>query len=231
MGFFWSIINPLIMVLLFTFFFSHFLRISPPPGVHSYALFVLSGILPWFAVQEALTRSASSILDNSSLVKTVKFPSVIFPLYLVISGIINEAIGIVLLLVFAVYWQGSIGLVFLLIIPVLALQALFSLGLGCIVATLQVYVRDTMQLLGVILLVWMYMTPIFYPADIIPPKYLFVLTFNPLYYLLSIYRSLLLRFELPRAQDLLVFSAISFLSFYVGLYVIRKRGRSLADLV
>lgn len=231
MGFFWSVINPLIMVGLFTFLFSLLLNVKPPAGIRSFALYVFSGVLPWFTVQEALYRSTNSILENSSLVKTIKFPASILPLYLVISGIVNESIGLVVLVPLAAYSQGELTPVFLLIIPILVLQAMFCLGLGWILATLQVYVRDTMQLLGVVLMVWMYLTPIFYPPEAMPPAYSMLLQANPLHHLLLIYRSVLVEFELPQPRAVLFFATASLAVFYWGYGVIRRRGRSFADLV
>jgi len=231
MGFFWSLVNPVVMLLLFWFLFGRILHVTPPPGVRSFALFILSGILPWFAIQEALYRSATSILDNAPLVKTIRFPILVLPLYLVISGLINELIGIALLVGFSVYIQGAFSPIFLLILPVLALQGLFCLGLGCILAVLQAYVRDTVQLLGVVLMIWMYLSPVFYPASLVPADYALFLNINPLHYLLSIYRSLLLQFSLPAAQDVAAFAGISLLLCAAGLAVMKKRGRGLADLV
>lgn len=231
LGFFWSIINPAIMVVLFTLIFSGLLRVQPPSGVNSFALYVFSGFLPWFAVQEALVRCTTSVVDNSSLVKTVRFPIAVLPLYLVVSGIVNELIGIAILLPLAAYSQGAVSAHFLLIAPVLILQAMFCLGIGWILATLQVYMRDTIQILGVVLIVWMYLTPVFWPPSAVPAGYAFLLDFNPMYYLLSIYRALLLQSVPPPLGHILSFATMSLLTFYLGFGVIMRKGRSLPDMV
>lgn len=231
MGFFWSVINPLVMVVLFTFVFSELLQVKPPAGIKSFAAYVFSGFLPWFAMQESLFRCASSVLDNSNLVKTVRFPIAILPLYLVISGLINMMIGIVILLPLSAYTQGNVSPVFLLIIPVVVIQAMFCVGMGWLLATLQVFIRDTAQVLGVALVVWMYVTPIFWPPEAVPAGYGFLLEMNPMHHLLSIYRSLLVEFSLPSMHGMVVFGAVSAAVFYVGFGVVTRRSRDLVDLV
>jgi lipopolysaccharide transport system permease protein len=152
----------------------------------------MCGLLPWLAVQEGIFRSATAITDNAALVGKVSFPSELLPLSAVLTAALHQGIAMLLLL-FALAVLGELspgGLPLLLV--ALPLQLVVTSGLALLVASLQVFFRDTVQLLGMILQAWFYLTPIVYPQALVPAGLQAVLAMNPLATLVALYRQALL---------------------------------------
>lgn len=170
MGFFWSIVFPIVNLFVFMFVFRLLLkaRWGESGGETDTALIMLAGILVWTAFAETVGRATNCLVENANLIQKVVFPSEILPVYLTISSLINMLIGLPIVLigcmVFGVSWPGW----WYVYIPLLLLlQILFTVGLGYLLATLNLFLRDTYHLVGVALQVWMFATPIFYPAEMV----------------------------------------------------------------
>lgn len=192
-GLLWSFVQPLWQLLLFGFVFGSVMRVPlTGEGTSSFALFLMCGLLPWLAVQEGIFRSATAITDNAALVGKVSFPSELLPLSAVLTAVLHQGIAMLLLL-FALAVLGELspgGLPLLLV--ALPLQLAVTSGLALLVASLQVFFRDTVQLLGMILQAWFYLTPIVYPPALVPAALQGVLAMNPLATLVALYRQALL---------------------------------------
>jgi len=189
LGFVWSLVQPLWMLVLFTFVFSTVMKITPV-GTRTghFAIFLFGGLLPWTALHEGVLRSATAITDNAGLVKKLRFPAEILVLSAVLAALVHEAIAAAIF-IGALVWVGELswgGLPLLLI--AVPLQIGLTLGLGLVVAALHVFFRDTAQLLGMVFNVWFYLTPIVYPLAIVPEPYRTWLALNPLTALVGLYR-------------------------------------------
>jgi homopolymeric O-antigen transport system permease protein len=189
LGLVWSFVQPLWMLLLFTFVFSTVMRI-PLAGSRagSFPIFLFCGLLPWAAIQEGVLRASTAITDNASLVKKLRFPAEILVLAVVLAALLHEAIAAALFLgVLAVRgdltWSGLPLL--LLAVP---LQIALTLGLGLLLGALHVFFRDTAQILGMAFTGWFYLTPIVYPAALVPARFRSWLDLNPLTPLVEMYR-------------------------------------------
>ena len=193
LGFVWSFVQPLWLLLLFTFVFSTVMKISPAgTRTDSFAVFLFSGLLPWMALHEGVLRSATAITDNASLVKKLRFPSEILVLAVVVAALLHEAIAAAVFLgVLAVSgdlaWRGLPLL--LLAVP---LQVALTLGLGLLLASVHVFFRDTAQVLGLVFTGWFYLTPIVYPMAYVPEAFHRAIELNPLTPLVGLYRQALL---------------------------------------
>lgn len=167
MGIFWSVAHPFIMLLLYTLVFSGILRVQvgPAEGTRIFALYLFCGMLPWNAFQDGMSRSTEVIFQHANLIKRTIFPSEILPAYIVLSCLVNELIGLTILLGAALLTAHGLGLSVLLLPVILLLQVAFTLGLAWIVAAINVFLRDVGQLLGMILTLWLFLTPSF----ILPP--------------------------------------------------------------
>jgi lipopolysaccharide transport system permease protein len=189
LGFVWSLVQPLWMLILFTFVFSTVMKVTPVGArTGHFAIFLFGGLLPWTALHEGVLRSATSITDNAGLVKKLRFPSEILVLAVVLAALLQEAIAVVIF-VAALVWVGEFswgGLPLLLV--ALPLQVALTLGLGLLVAALHVFFRDTAQILGLVFNVWFYLTPIVYPLALVPERYRPWLALNPLTALVGLYR-------------------------------------------
>jgi ABC-type polysaccharide/polyol phosphate export permease len=167
MGFFWSVIVPFLYLFVFMFVFSLVLkqRWTDQATPKDTALYMLVGILAWQSFAETLSRATNCLVDNANLIQKVVFPSEILPAFLALSSLVNMLIGLPIVVVGVFLFLDQAPTPAYLALPVLiALQAIFTMGLGYALSTLNLFVRDTYHLIGVLTLVWMFGTPIFYPA-------------------------------------------------------------------
>jgi lipopolysaccharide transport system permease protein len=193
LGFVWSFVQPLWMLLLFTYVFSTVMKIGvvAPNGPH-FALFLFGGLLPWMALQEGVLRSATVIQDNANLVKKLQFPAEILVLAVVLAALLHEAIAAVLFVV-VLLWHGELHLASLpWLLVALPLQVALTLGLGLFLGAIQVFFRDTAQVVGMVFTGWFYLTPIVYPLAQVPERFRPWVEANPLTGLVGLYRQALL---------------------------------------
>ncbi len=231
MGLFWSVINPLLLLILFTYVFAVILqiRIGQEGGITGFAFYFFAGFLPWNAFQESLMRSTTSITDNAALIKNVRFPAKIFPFYLTISSLINELIGIGIL-VFAVLLKEHRISPYLALLPlVMVFQLLFTVGLGWLLATIHVFFRDTAQIMGLVLTSWMFLTPIFYPESLVPERFSFLIRINPMAYVIRMYRNICLEGRCPDLKGCLFFVLAAVIAMGIGYVVFTRNYHKFAD--
>jgi lipopolysaccharide transport system permease protein len=180
LGLVWSFLQPLWMLLLFTFVFSTVMKISLAGArTGHFAIFLFSGLLPWLALQEGVMRSSTAITDNSSLVKKLRFPAEILVLAVVLAALLHEAIAAAIFLgVLAFLGELKVGGLPLLLLA-LPLQIALTLGLGLLLSAVNVFFRDIAQVLGMVFTGWFYLTPIVYPATLVPESLRSWVALNP----------------------------------------------------
>ena len=173
-------------------------------------------MLPWLLFSETVMRSAGSLLDQANLITKTVFPAEIVPISIFLSSLVSHlmALGLVVAAVGVVLNHFSVTLIFLPIF--LALLGLFAVGIGWIAASLQVYLRDTAQVLTVLLTFWFWLTPIFFTEDQFPAQLRFLLASNPLAYIVRAYREMLLTHQLPSFSDLAIVAVFSIATFFIG---------------
>lgn len=246
MGVFWSLLNPLLLLLVFTFVFSVIfdIRLGPLPGFRFNGLYIFCGILPWLSFQEALQRSSTVFIEQKTLVTRLLFPAGVLPAAITCSTMLGMVIGFLILLLAVYILTSGLHYYALFLLLVLLLQCLFTFGLSMFVATVNVYFRDLQQLLPVGLLVWMYGTPIFYSPEMVEKikpidslgiaitgeRLKFLLTMNPIHHLIAIYRAILLEKIFP-FQNLLWFIAFVFGSLFLGVITLNRGKRGFADVL
>lgn len=189
LGFVWSLIQPLWLLVLFSFVFASVLRISPlGERTSSFAVFLFAGLLPWMAIHEGVLRGSTAITDNAELVKKLSFPSEILVLAVVLAALLHQLIATVIFIAAL----AVVGELSPLTLPLLAvavpLQTALALGLGLLLASVHVFFRDTAQILGLVFNAWFYLTPIVYPLELVPERYRFLIEANPLTHLVGLYR-------------------------------------------
>jgi lipopolysaccharide transport system permease protein len=231
LGLFWPLAQPLWQLALFSFVFSTVLKVSPVgERTSSFAVFLFCGLLPWLAFHEGIQRSVTAITDNAALVKRLSFPPWLLVVAVVVAALLQEAIAAgVFLLVLAfnhgVAWGGMGWL-----LVALPLQVALTLGLGLVVAGLQVFLRDTLQLAGLLLSGWFYLTPVVYPLAYVPVGLRSWVELNPLTALVSLYRGAFLGGTVePSAVAVLLVAAVSALG--LGLWMFRRLQGAFADVV
>jgi lipopolysaccharide transport system permease protein len=223
LGFLWAFVQPLWMLLLFTFVFSTVMKI-PLVGSRTghFSIFLFCGLLPWIALQEGVLRASTAITDNSSLVKKLRFPTEILVLTVVLAALLHQAIAaavfVAALVVLGEFSWGGLPLL-LLAVP---LQVGLTLGLGLLLAAVNVFFRDTVQLLGMALNIWFYLTPIVYPLTLVPQRFRFWLELNPLTALVELYRQAFLGGEVALVPGAARLALVAAVLVCLGFWVFRR---------
>ncbi len=219
LGFFWSIINPVLMLLIFTFLFSVVfqIRIQDYGKEKGFVEFLICGFLPWIAFSEASLRSTGVIIENANVVKKLKFPSELFIVSTVLSSFVLQLIGLGLFILALVFLGKFDSYPLLLLLPlVFVLQILLTAGIGLILACINVLFRDLAQIANSIFMIWFYASPVMYPLSMVPEKYKVFLKVNPVTHLLEIYRSLVLRQGFPDWIGVLYVVGVALVLFSIG---------------
>jgi lipopolysaccharide transport system permease protein len=198
LGFFWSFINPLLLLLVYTFVFSYVLR-NQTKEIRPYALFLFCGILPWTWFSTSLLESSNVLISGGNLIKKVMFPAEVLPIVTVFANMVHFLLGLPILIVFLLYYSAPITLAELAWFPVVVfVQLLLTLALALIVSALTVHFRDIKDILANLLTFWFFATPIIYPmmpgtgplADA-PPYARTLLNLNPFTHLAISYQEIL----------------------------------------
>lgn len=233
-GFLWAVVNPLSQVAIYGIVFGVFFKSKPDPiyGTDSYLLYLLCGLIPWQFFGETVGASSGVILSNSNLVKkAVGFPSEILPIITVTTGIINHLIGVGLLLLITILFTAKLTLFTPLILLYLFFISIFAVGIGWILSSVNVYIRDVQQIVGVALMGLFFFTPIFYSPSIVPGMALTVLKLNPMYHMVEGYRLALLAGKSLPIGDIAYLAVVSCLTFGVGGIFFRKLKPEFAEVL
>jgi lipopolysaccharide transport system permease protein len=232
MGVFWSVIHPVALLLTYAFVLEGILKLRPwkQAGTDSFAIVIFSGILPWLLFQDTVLRSSMAVLDHANLVKKTKFPVEIVPLSIFLANLLSHIIGLAILLLVLAWFHGLT--LWVLVIPIFwVFLLLFSVGLGWIVGVLQVFLRDTTQILGVLMTLWFWFTPIFYSAEMVPEWLKPWVRLNPMASVITGYHHCLLRGGPPEAISLLFLGIISIGVFILGGVIFRVAKREFVDVL
>jgi lipopolysaccharide transport system permease protein len=229
-GWIWGLIHPLVLLLSFTFVFQYVLKVQAPAGV-PYPLFLFAGQLPWLLFSETVQRSAPSLLDQSNLITKTVFPAEIVPVSIFLSTLVSHLLALTLMVAATGLLMNQFS-IFLLILPFFTLAAgLFAIGIAWIVSSLHVFLRDTAQVMSVILVFWFWFTPVFIDEEAFPKGAHFLLLANPLFYVVRAYRAVLVYSTMPKAEDLAISTAFGLAAFIAGGMFFRYMKRGFADVL
>ena len=218
LGVLWSMLNPLLMMVITAMVFSTLFRFDVP----NYILYLLIGQVMFTFFSEATNFAMGSILENASLIKKVYVPKYLFPLARVLSSCVNLLFTLPAVLLMMIYtgvlptWR-----LLSLLVPILLLLV-FCLGIGLLLSACVVYFRDMFYLYSVLLTALSYATPIFYPEKIIPPEYTGLLTYNPLTYFLHAFREVVYLGGLPQMETLAPCLLMAGAALVIGILVFRR---------
>jgi len=228
LGITWVLIQPLLTMLIFTLVFNRFVRVNTAPV--PYPLFALSGLMLWLFFSNAVTNSAASLVLNAQLITKVYFPRMYIPAATVGTGLVDSGISLLLLIVVAVYYGTTLTLTALLLPVFILMMALFALGVGLIFASLTVKYRDLRHALPFVIQLWMFASPIVYPASVVPQKWRWLLLINPVAGIVEGFRAALTGTPLDWPQILIAFAIIVFV-LIVALYVFRRAEDGFVEVI
>jgi lipopolysaccharide transport system permease protein len=232
LGFFWSFVNPLLLLLTYWLVFSHILAGFRPQTVTPYFLFLFCGILPWTWFSASVAQAAGVLISGGSLIKKVLFPAEVLPIVAVLSNMVHFLLGLPILLVFLIYSGKLTPTALLLPLPILV-QLVFTLGLALFVSALTVHFRDIQDLLAHVLQIWFFMTPIIYSySDLDPTTRLrAVLRLNPMTHVIVSYQEILFHGAFGHWPGLVRAALVSLAVFAVGAFVFNRLRDTLAEEV
>jgi lipopolysaccharide transport system permease protein len=205
LGIIWSLLNPLLQLLVFSFVFGLLLPLNIP----HYASFLLTGVLAWSWFASSLLSSTGAIVDNRELIKRPGFPAAVLPTVTVTSHLVHFLLALPVLFICLLLDVGRITGAAAALPVIIVLQFVLTLSLAYLVATFHVTFRDTQYLLGVLLQLLFFLTPVFYTLAIIPEQYRHLLSFNPMVPLIEAYRSILILGQLPESASLFTLAVSS----------------------
>ncbi len=232
-GWLWGLIHPVAMLASWVFVFQWCLHTTLPATevTQNYSLFLFCGFLPWMLFQETVQRSATALLDHSNLIKKTVFPAEIVPVSIFLSSLLNHLLALALVLVVVGVYVGHFSM-WMFSLPIyMVLIGLFAIGIGWIVSSLQVYLRDTAQVLSVVMTLWFWITPIFIDEQLFPQSVRFLLRANPLAFVVRAYRDRLLSYRYPNLTELAILTAYAVTVFLVGGLFFRHLKRGFADVL
>jgi lipopolysaccharide transport system permease protein len=233
----WPLLNQLSQLMIYTYVFSIVLKVklslrSLPENNLTFGLWLFAGLLPWIAFTGGLMQSAGSVVGQPNLVKKVVFPLALLPLVPILSTFIESSFGLMALIVLVAVTSHTLHPTLALLPLVWLTQLLLTAGLGYLAAGLTVFLRDIPQTLNVLLNVWMYLTPIIYPASAIPQAWqAWVFWLNPMTAIVEVYRDLVLIGEVKHWGEWGVASTISAIIFGCGFAVYKRLRPAFADVL
>jgi lipopolysaccharide transport system permease protein len=224
----WAVIQPLTTMIIFTYFFGKLARV-PTDGV-PYPVFVYTALLLWTFFSNGVASAANSLIGNSNLITKVYFPRLIIPSAAVGACLLDFAIASVLLAGLLVYYGFSVTWGYLMILPLIVLTTLFALGVGIWFSALNVRYRDVRYALPFLIQVWFFVSPIIYPASLVPAEWRWVLNLNPLSGLIEFFRAALFGRELPWIA-LAYAAGLTVIVLAYASYTFRRMERSFAEFI
>lgn len=230
-GFWGSVINPLLLLFIYCLVFSGILKIKfgISENTGNFAIYLFCGLVPWMGFAETVQRSVTVMLDQRALIKRVPLSKEILPFYLTISTFISQIITLLVFIMVLIVLEENLG-GFALLMPLLfPFQFLFTFGFSLGVASLHVFFRDIGVFLGTFLQIWFFCTPIFYPESLIPDRLRGLMELNPFFHLVRIYRRILLQNSLPDVMSVTYFIIASVLVFFAGYHVFNRVQNRIVD--
>ena len=218
LGYLWSLLNPLLMMLVMNWVFSNVFRFAIP----NFLLYLICGQTLFTFFSESTNMAMYSILGNAVLIKKIYIPKFIFPISRVLSSFVTMSFSLVAILAVVIATGVAFSPTMLLVIAPIFFLFLFSCGVGMILSALSVYFRDVTHLYGVLILAWMYATPIIYPIEAVGVPIQAVIKLNPLYHYINVFRSLVMYGTVPGLNAWLACAASSLVALAFGLLVFNR---------
>ncbi|MGD9975439.1 MAG: ABC transporter permease [Desulfatirhabdiaceae bacterium] len=230
-GPFWIVAHPLANILIFTVIFAQIMKPSLPnhSSRFAYSIYLCSGVLTWNLFAEMLGRCVNIFVENANLLKKVHFPKLCLPIIVVASNVINFAVVMILFITFMLIIEAFPGWVILSVLPVLIIQLAFTVGLGVLLATINVFYRDVHQTVQVVLQFWFWLTPIVYVATTLPESVLKAMNWNPMWVFIHAYHGIFLEKTLPDWTSLVYPSILAVFLLWIGIFAFHRLQGEIVD--
>lgn len=219
LGVLWSLLNPLLMMIVMAAVFSYMFRFK----IENFPVYLILGTIMFDFMSRSTAAAMESIVDSQALIKKVRIEKVIFPLEKVVFELVNFALALVAAAAVMAFFRVVPSIHIIWALPLLiVLVTLFCTGLSLLLSALSVFFRDVMHLWSVLLTAWTYATPLFYPFEMLPDWMQTVMQFNPMYHYITFFRDFMMWNALPTVNQMLAGIAMAVITFLVGLFVFRR---------
>ena len=226
LGFFWTFLNPLLQLSVYSIVFSTIIK----QGIDKYYLFLFVALIPWIFFSSSVTGGAASVIAEKDMVKKIYFPREVLPIAHVTTNFVNMLLCFIV--IFAVVIVSGTPLNFLAIlclIPVWIVEYILALGMAFLASSVTVYFRDMEHILGIVMMAWQYLTPVLYSYAIVPDQYKLIFSLNPMTPIIGAYRDILYESKVPELQTLLWALALGIIILTIGWTVFTKLKRRFAE--
>ena len=226
LGFLWTFLNPLLQLAVYTVVFSVIMK----AGIDKFYLFLFVALVPWLFFGTCLSGGASCIWAQQDMVKKIYFPREVLPLSYTISQFINMLLSFLVIFVVLIFSGVGIDFKAVLYLPlIMSIEFVLALGITFITSSVTVYLRDLEYVLGIIQMVWMYMTPILYSIEMVPEELQGIFALNPMTSIVVAYRDILYYKQVPDLSTLLQAGVLGGVILIIGIFVFEKLKRNFAE--
>lgn len=229
LGYAWVLLVPLVRLIVMSVVFSLFFRISTDPI--PYPLFLFAALVPWTFTSSAVATATSSLVANGNLITKIKLPREIFPVAAILVKGVDFLLSLVVLGLLMLYFQFPLHITVVALPIIMVVQFILVAGVSLFLAAINVYYRDVENLLEVIMMVWMYLTPVIYPPEFIPEQYMQLFNLNPMMGIVNAYRNVLLWGVWPPVESFAYAVGISLLLFFTGFAFFKSKSKYFADVL
>lgn len=226
LGFFWTFLNPLLQLAVYTMVFSLIMR----AGIEDYYLFLFVALIPWIFFSTSLTGGASCIMAQQDMVKKIYFPREVLPIAYVTSQFVNMLLSFFVIFAVLICTKSTLHLGAVLCLPIIMLvEYILALGFTMIMSAVTVYIRDLEYLLGIFTMAWQFLTPVMYPIDQVPEQIRWMFSLNPMTYVITAYRDILYYGKMPRLETLLSAAVLGVIMLSAGWMVFYRLQRHFVE--
>lgn len=226
LGFFWTFLNPLLQLAVYTMVFSTIMR----SGVKDYYLFLFVTLIPWIFFSTSLSGGASCILAQQNMVKKIYFPREVLPISYVTSQFVNMLLSFIVIFAVLLFSGYALRIEAILCLPlVMAVEYVLALGFTMIMSAVTVYVRDMEYILGILTMAWQFLTPVMYAIDQVPQEVRWIFRINPMTYVITAYRDILYYGNIPKLETLAFASITGVVMLVAGWMIFSCLQRRFAE--
>ncbi len=223
-GLVWTMLQPLLTMAVLAVVFSSLFRFD----IRNYPVYALAGILFFNFFQQSIITSMNSLRGNAGLITKLPVPTAVFPIATVLSGVVNLLLALIPLVVIVLVTGHPVKPAILFLPISILIAALFTLGAGLVLSPLAAFFHDIVELVGVFMTLLMYMTPSFYPMDIVPPRFLWAVRFNPVRSIMEVFRDPIYYGKIPPMNHLALATGLAFIALAVGVWTFRRMSDRIA---
>lgn len=227
LGFFWTFLNPLLQLVVYSIVFSTVMKVKVPN--YNYTIFLFVGLVPWNFLAASVQQSTMIITANSNLIKKIYFPRIILPLTITLTNLVNMLLTFVIVFIALFIFGSQISIWYTFLPVIIIVETIFVLALTLFLSSITVYFRDLEHITGIILMAWIYLSPVIYPSEYIPSSVFNLFKMNPMFSIIESYRDVLMFNRQPDMFGLLYVLMLSVILLITGYLVFDKLQKRFAE--